>query len=458
MIKRFFDHFIDNDVAIKSSKFIATARGDNTTAFIRKRKVFVEDIAKYIIGSKKERNQKLKNLYFNMIRNNDMNITNQGMSLQRLKFNPEAIKYLTDEWIRSIYADHDYERVRRIKGYYVFAIDGTDLILPNSEEGYNKYGGNTSTNGFKTTMASASCIYDVVNRIIVDANINPYKTSELSSANRNIKALDELIPFEKKIYLFDRGYISSNFIVNLFNLKHNFLFRLPSNVFKTEVSSMTTNDELITIEMTKERLNAIRHEPHYEQMLSVDHIVVRIVKIRLGNGIEEILLTNLDANEFSIEELKELYRLRWEIETVYNSLKHKIQIEKFSGYKPIIIEQDFYASIYLWNMLQDMILDVQGDLDDEERYHIHEIKISDSMAVELVRNNLLKILYSEDRKKDEFKNLVEEIIKHVEPIRPNRTFPRNNNKPNKNTSKYKEYIKKKQARKRIKNKLLRENK
>ena len=384
-----------------------------------------------------------------------MNITNQGMSLQRLKFNPEAIKYLCDEWVKSIYSDHDYERVRRIKGYYVFAIDGTDIILPNSEEGFKHYGGNTSTKGIKSTIASASCIYDVVNRVIVDANINPYKTPELKSAYKNIKNLEELIPFENKICIFDRGYVAANFIVDLYNLNHKFIFRLPLNVFKHEVAAMATNDELVTIEMTKERLNGIRNEPYYEQMLSVDHIVVRVAKIKLDSGVEEILLTNLEYDEFSTEELKELYRLRWEIETVYNSLKHKIEIEKFSGYKPLIIEQDFYASIYLWNMIQDMILDERGDLEDDEKYHIHEMKISDSMAIELVRNKLLEIFYSKNTKKNEFKTLVEEIIKHVEPVRPNRSFPRNITKADKSSKQYKEQTKRTQRRNRLKKKMLR---
>lgn len=455
MIHRFYGHYSDNESLLDSDLLVIKARGDNQSFFIRKRKVFVNDIAKYIIGCRKERNQKLKNLNFNLIRNSDMKITNQGMSLQRLKFNPDAIKFLTDEWVKSIYADHDYERVRQIKGYYVFAIDGTDLILPNSEEGYAYFGGSVSVKGLKTVQASASCLYDVINRVIIDSNINPFRTPENISAKRNIQVLDELVPFEKKILMFDRGYISTNLLVDIFQLKHKFIFRLPSNVFKNEVAAMSSNDGLITIEMTKERINAMRNELHYEQMMSVDHIVVRVVKIKLENGIEEILLTNLESNEFSVEELKELYRLRWEIETVYNALKHKIQIEKFSGYKRIIIEQDFYASIYLWNMMQDMVLDRRGDLSDEEKFYLHEMKISDSIAIELVRNNLLKILYSQDRKKDEFKNLVEEIIKHIEPVRPNRSFPRNIIKKDKNSVKSKESAKRTQARNRIKKKMLR---
>ena len=73
---------------------------------------------------------------------------------------------------------------------------------------------------------------------------------------------------------------------------------------------------------------------------------LRIVEIQLENGTIEILATNLDKEEFTIEELKELYGQRWSIETGFKKLKSQIMIERFSGHKRIIIEQDFYASIF----------------------------------------------------------------------------------------------------------------
>ena len=43
------------------------------------------------------------------------------------------------------------------------------------------------------------------------------------------------------------------------------------------------------------------------------------------------------------EKLKELYGTRWTIEKNYDRLKNKLHIEKFTGKKKIIIEQDFYS-------------------------------------------------------------------------------------------------------------------
>ncbi|MCR0487373.1 transposase, partial [[Clostridium] innocuum] len=57
----------------------------------------------------------------------------------------------------------------------------------------------------------------------------------------------------------------------------------------------------------------------------------------IGKDIVEYLISNLPMNEYSIDDLKELYHLRWTIETSYNRLKNRIKLEEFSGFKEILI-------------------------------------------------------------------------------------------------------------------------
>ncbi|MCC5909768.1 MAG: hypothetical protein JJT76_04955 [Clostridiaceae bacterium] len=42
---------------------------------------------------------------------------------------------------------------------------------------------------------------------------------------------------------------------------------------------------------------------------------------------------------------------RWEIEVKYHQLKSRYELENFSGVNPIAIMQDFYATIYLSNLM-----------------------------------------------------------------------------------------------------------
>jgi len=54
------------------------------------------------------------------------------------------------------------------------------------------------------------------------------------------------------------------------------------------------------------------------------------------------------------QELKEVYHLRWGIETCYGYMKEELRLGEFSGIRQICIEQDFAANLLLFN-LQSLI-------------------------------------------------------------------------------------------------------
>ena len=62
-------------------------------------------------------------------------------------------------------------------------------------------------------------------------------------------------------------------------------------------------------------------------MKELGEISLRMVKILLENGNLEVLATNLSQTEFHTEEIKELYHMRWGIETAYETLKNRLQLE-----------------------------------------------------------------------------------------------------------------------------------
>lgn len=60
----------------------------------------------------------------------------------------------------------------------------------------------------------------------------------------------------------------------------------------------------------------------------------------LNTGEIKYLITNIE--NLSYGDIVEIYKKRWEIETMYYSLKSKLQIEKFTSSNKTIIEQDLY--------------------------------------------------------------------------------------------------------------------
>ena len=47
---------------------------------------------------------------------------------------------------------------------------------------------------------------------------------------------------------------------------------------------------------------------------------------------------------------KELYFLRWGIETYYDELKNKIKLEHFTGYSKTSVLQDFFCAVFITNL------------------------------------------------------------------------------------------------------------
>jgi hypothetical protein len=77
----------------------------------------------------------------------------------------------------------------------------------------------------------------------------------------------------------------------------------------------------------------------------------RMVKVLAENGEEQILCTSLlDSVKYKLQELGELYRVRWGIEEGYKMYKARVQVEAFSGKTATAVKQDVYAKAMMMTM------------------------------------------------------------------------------------------------------------
>ena len=77
---------------------------------------------------------------------------------------------------------------------------------------------------------------------------------------------------------------------------------------------------------------------------------LRVVRVQISEGSYEVLLTNLNAEEFSPESLKEIYRRRWGIEVNYMKLKYRIGLNYFQSKKPNLILIETASRILFYNI------------------------------------------------------------------------------------------------------------
>ena len=94
-------------------------------------------------------------------------------------------------------------------------------------------------------------------------------------------------------------------------------------------------------------------------VMSREGFLIRLITVRLENGNSEVLATNLPRNQFPQEDFREIYHMRWQIETAYETLKDRLQLENFTGTKATLLEQDIYSTIYVSNLAEDIICDIE---------------------------------------------------------------------------------------------------
>jgi hypothetical protein len=360
-------------------------------------------------------------LIFN--KDNKKEYSKQAFSEARQKLSPDVFKISNDNIISQYYSDDDF---KKYKGYRLLSIDATILEIPNNKETRIMYGYAENGTGSKTARAMSSDLYDIENDIIISAKLDRYTSSERKLAKENIeKMLGYKHDNSKNLILFDKGYPSIEMISFLMEKGINFLMRAKKVSLK-EIDEAKEEDQEITIKIDKNRRKELKRQGADFQV--GQSFKIRVIRVKLENGEEEILITNLSPDILSVDEAKELYFKRWGIETKFDGLKNRLEIENFSGNKPIAIEQDFYASILISNLAALIRQDAEEEAitNRQDKKLKYEYKINTNILFGKLKINLISLLMEDDN--DErfrlYNDLVQDIASNVVPIRKNRQFPR----------------------------------
>ena len=78
----------------------------------------------------------------------------------------------------------------------------------------------------------------------------------------------------------------------------------------------------------------------------------RVVRFKITDDTYETVITNLNREEFSPEELKKLYHMRWGIETSFRELKYALGLTSFHAKKVAYVMYNFCEMITLHVVVQ----------------------------------------------------------------------------------------------------------
>ncbi len=314
--------------------------------------------------------------------------------------------------------------------YHLLACDGTDINIPPMKNDTDTYvASNTSDVGYHQMHLNA--VYDLLEERYVDVLVQSRAVFHEREAFITFLLRN---PFPgKSIYLADRGYFSINVLAYLMMAEQPFVFRINSEEVKNSILKHFNlpNEEDFDInldfEVTRSLKGIYQNDPEkyicirsnrrfdfidVNNRTSTFPISVRLVKVKIDEGVYEYLMTNLPAEEFDVSTLKHLYHLRWGIETSFRFLKYNVALNYFHSKRRDFIIQEIYARLVLYNLTMLLVHSVSLP----QRCTKHKYKISVSDAVITCRNFILNKI-----KSSEVKPL---LIKYLTCVRPDRTFIR----------------------------------
>lgn len=214
--------------------------------------------------------------------NGDKLIKKQAVSKQRMKINHMIFKDMNIQFIKLFINSEEY--TSDYKNYKIWATDGSKSEIPNTPES-RKWANiiDKSLTYRKPARVVFSTITDVKYGIILDSIIGKYDSNEREMLKQHIENLKEHIEFKNTILLLDRGYYSLE--LKLFLEKHgiNYIFRLPSDTYCTEISKMKTDDENLKIKNITRRRQSITDEYTLKKLENIPYIPARVVKIPIIN-------------------------------------------------------------------------------------------------------------------------------------------------------------------------------
>ena len=351
--------------------------------------------------------------------------TTSAFIQQRDKILPCVFEFLLHEFTGS------HTNRKTYRGYTLLASDGSDLHTPTNPDDLDSFcQSNPNAKGYNLFHLNA--LYDLRNRLYVDALLQP------CGQENEHKALADMVQRSrikgKVILMADRGYESYNNFAHIERKGWRYLIRvkdLDSNGILSGLNLPKSGEFDLSVHriLTRKQTKEVKENPGLYRFLAnsttFDFLDLhtnkfypmsfRVVRFKITDDSYETVITNLNSSYFSAENLKELYNMRWGIETSFRQLKYAVGLTSFHSKKREHIAQEVFARLIMYNFSEMITSHVV--ISTAETKHTYQVNFS--AAIHICRH-FLRCLGNAPPPD------VEALIrKNILPIRPGRQNKRN---------------------------------
>lgn len=348
--------------------------------------------------------------------------TSSAFIQQRYKLSHNAFPTLFSKF------NQTYERKNTFDGYHLLAIDGSAIsYMKNPKEEMTHIQNKQDNKGYNQIMLNAS--YDLLEHQYVDCVLQPiHEKNEVDAAIEMIKHSNI---HTNTIFIEDRGYESYNLFAHIGEAGYKYLVRvkdIDSNGILSALDLPNTAFDIQTTRvLTRKQTNKVKQRPEKYRFIPVKqrfdffdenreyNISFRMVRFLISEGIYETVITNLSEEEMSTEKIKELYHMRWRIETSFRELKYTIGLLNLHSNQQKIVEQEIYARMILFNMCRVLSKDIV--MKQEKKKYQYQLNMN--RFIRYIKRFLKR--KSGDESPPDINHLISMFIT---PVRPGRSYDR----------------------------------
>jgi hypothetical protein len=299
----------------------------------------------------------------------------------------------------------------------VFLVDGSTLSMPDTPELVEHFGYSGSKHGLSrfplgritfVVLTGANCVWDY--------RFADYRTSE----DAQFHQMWDRIP-GGSICIFDRNFSSFYNLAKLRQRRIDSISRLHHQRDPYKLISQGTpignNEWMVWLDLTPYRRRKY-NDASLPQRLGVR--LIRLEFVRKGKPkLIWLVTTLLDARCYSRQEIGELYRRRWGIETRIAELKTTLKMNVLRSKGVLAVRYEVAATILAYNLLRIVIHQAARQNETPP----DRISFASAVKTVLAYSLPLRIARLRQRRKV-YAQMLSDIARCRNPVRPGRVEPR----------------------------------
>ena len=321
------------------------------------------------------------------------------------------------------YAPEPAGHRRRWRGHRLLGVDGSLLRLPSHPEVFALFGtvpvaNHLGPTGTMYAPARLSVLYDLLNRIGLDARLEPVALSEVDLAAAQLGHVEK-----DDVVIWDRGFTGFVLMAQVRARGAHFIGRCSQGSFAAAQEMFRAKragrSQVVKLMAVRAQWAALR------QLGLPTEMSARFVSVRLPTGELEVLVTSLrEETLYPSAEFLEVYHWRWNHETYHQMLKGRLDLENWTGQTVEAVRQDVQAAVFVSNVESVLSQEAQAALSAQDATRQYPAQVNRAVSYHALKERMLDLLWSQRPTQKVLEEIQRWMQSNPVSVRHNRSPPR----------------------------------